>query len=278
VESHEKEALLVRWLQEATRVLAFCGAGVSAESGVPTFRGAGGLWEGHRIEDVATPEAFERDPVTVWRFYAERLEKLETVHPNPAHLALAEMEGRCREFLLVTQNVDDLHERAGSRKLIKLHGSIKEVRCTACGRIGPLPAGFSFEAVKGGEMPRCGCGGLLRPNVVWFGEYLDPEHFQRLEGFFRSCPLPDHPTPQHPNTPTPQHPNTPTPHPILLIIGTSGLVSGGYGVTWLAKRYGAKVVEINPEASALSLDVDLALRMPAGEVMRRVWPLVKAVV
>src|SRR3569833_1127462 len=110
---------LIAWLSEARRVFAFCGAGISAESGVPTFRGAGGLWEGHRIEEVATPEAFEIDPQTVWRFYAQRQALLPNVEPNAAHRVLAEMENRYDELLLVTQNVDNLHERAGSSQLIK---------------------------------------------------------------------------------------------------------------------------------------------------------------
>lgn len=119
----EAERQLVAWLAEARRVLVFCGAGVSAESGVPTFRGAGGLWEGHRVEEVATPEAFEYNPQTVWRFYAQRQAGLMTVAPNPAHRVLAAMEERYPEFLLVTQNVDNLHERAGSCRMIKIHGA-----------------------------------------------------------------------------------------------------------------------------------------------------------
>jgi NAD-dependent deacetylase len=252
------EETLVEWLREASRVFAFCGAGVSAESGVPTFRGAGGLWEGHRIEEVATLEAFRRDPQFVWHFYAERLEGLEKVAPNPAHSALAAMERRYGDFLLVTQNVDDLHERAGSRKLVKLHGSIKETRCTACGRVSALTAPVPVARVDAGELPACECGGLLRPNVVWFGELLNPLHFDRIEEFFRQCPLP----------------GASSGPPLLLVIGTSGAVSGGYGITSLARGLGAKAVEINPEATGLSLDVDLTLRAPAGALFTRVWPRV----
>src|SRR4051812_872044 len=154
--------------------MAFCGAGVSAESGVPTFRGAGGLWEGHRVEDVATPEAFARDSRLVWEFYAARQEGLQRVEPNPAHRALAEMEARYPDFLLVTQNVDNLHERAGSRKLIKLHGNLMEARCTGCEAHWALARPIPPEEVRSGNLPRCECGALLRPNVVWFGEYLEP--------------------------------------------------------------------------------------------------------
>jgi NAD-dependent protein deacetylase/lipoamidase len=249
------EATLIRWLLEAGRVLAFCGAGVSAESGLPTFRGAGGLWEGRRVEDVATPEAFWRNPKTVWRFYAERQEALRRVEPNPAHQVLAAMEARDREFLLVTQNVDDLHERAGSRKLIKLHGSLMEVRCTRCRAVTPLEQPVSVSQVAAGVLPHCPCGDLLRPNVVWFGEPLKRRHFEQIQAFFQQCPLPV-------GSAGPA---------VLLVIGTSGTVSAGYGITTLARRYGARIVEINPAASAFSLDADLALRAPAGELLERVW-------
>jgi NAD-dependent deacetylase len=245
------EAQLAGWLREARRVLAFCGAGVSAESGVPTFRGAGGLWEGHRIEEVATPEAFEYDPRTVWRFYAQRQLGIQTVHPNPAHEVLAAMEERYPEFLLVTQNVDNLHERAGSSKMVKIHGSLMEVRCTECERVTPIAEPVSLAAVEAGDLPHCRCGGLLRPHIVWFGEYLDRRHLEAIGGFLNDV--------------------SPRENAVVLIIGTSGAVSGGYGITTLARSRGARLVEINPEASALSEEVDLVLREPAGQLLARVW-------
>ncbi len=254
----EPEEALEQWLRGANRVVAFCGAGVSAESGVPTFRGAGGLWEGRRVEDVATPEAFRRDPRAVWRFYAGRMEQLVTVQPNPAHRALAEMERRYRAFLLVTQNVDDLHERAGSRELVKLHGSRMELRCTECGGVTAAGEPVRLAEVESGRLPHCGCGGLQRPNVVWFGEYLYPAHFERIEAFFRDAAA---------------GPG----RPLLLIVGTSGLVGGGYGLPLLARRAGARIAEINPEASVLSREADLLLRAPAGEVLGRAWPAIRDV-
>ena len=136
------------------------GAGVSAESGVPTFRDHGGLWEQHRIEDVATPEGFARDPELVWRFYSERRQRLRDVQPNAAHRALA-----ARPLFLCTQNVDDLHERGGSRGVLHMHGELLSTRCTRCDR-----PPFHDEAAYFGELPRCDCGALLRPDVVWFGE------------------------------------------------------------------------------------------------------------
>jgi len=250
------EEQLVSWLRESRRVLAFCGAGVSAESGVPTFRGAGGLWEGHRIEEVATPEAFEHDPQSVWRFYAQRQAGLLTVDPNPAHTVLAAMDERYPEFLLVTQNVDNLHERAGSSRLLKIHGNLMEVRCTECERITPIETPISLAAVESGDLPHCRCGGLLRPHIVWFGEYLNRRHLEEIAGFLDDI--------------------SPRDEAVVLVIGTSGAVSGGYGITTLARSRGAKLVEINPEASALTGEVDLVLREPAGKLLERVWRQVKS--
>lgn len=252
------EQTLGEWLSRARRVMAFCGAGVSAESGVPTFRGAGGLWEGHAVEDVATPEAFARNPQLVWRFYAMRQQGLLHVEPNPAHQALARMEERYDDFLLVTQNVDNLHERAGSRKLIKLHGNLMETRCSRCKTVAALVEPVALEQIEAGELPTCACGGLLRPNVVWFGELLNPLHLDRIHDFIGRCSDAD------------SQPG----RALLLVIGTSGSVSGGYGITGLARRSGMKIVEINPERSMLSRDADLLLAQPAGELFSRILPTV----
>jgi NAD-dependent deacetylase len=147
------------------KVFVLTGAGISAESGVRTFRDADGLWEEHRVEDVATPEAFERDPRLVWRFYSERRKQLAQVKPNPAHLALARLAARAEVFLC-TQNVDPLHELAGSPQVLHMHGELSKTRCTSCAR-APFadPTGFYDD-----DLPRCACGDLLRPHVVWFGE------------------------------------------------------------------------------------------------------------
>jgi len=149
------------------RVFVLTGAGISAESGVKTFRDAGGLWEEHRIEDVATPEGFARDPRMVWRFYSERRRQVGNVRPNPAHLALARLEQQIGDrFFLCTQNVDPLHERAGSRRVHHMHGELLKTRCEECDR-----AAFSDESLHFEQVPRCdACGGRLRPHVVWFGE------------------------------------------------------------------------------------------------------------
>ncbi len=151
------------------RIVVLTGAGVSAESGLPTFRGTGGLWEGHRVEDVATPEAFARDPAPVLRFYDERRRLLQAaaVAPNPAHHALARLErAQPGDVLLVTQNVDDLHERAGSRNLVHMHGELLKARCLGCGAVHP----WTGDLGGGPACPGCGVSLTLRPHVVWFGE------------------------------------------------------------------------------------------------------------
>src|ERR1041385_9181708 len=148
-------------LRPGMRIFVLTGAGISAESGVATFRDAGGLWEQHRIEDVATPEGFARDPALVWRFYSERRKKLAEVKPNPAHVALAQAPG----LFLCTQNVDDLHERAGSRGVVHMHGELLKTRCSTC----DLAPWYDESAYL--EPPVCKkCMALLRPHVVWFGE------------------------------------------------------------------------------------------------------------
>ncbi|MDH4123993.1 MAG: NAD-dependent deacylase, partial [Thermoplasmata archaeon] len=153
-------------LKKSTKVVVLTGAGISAESGIPTFRGKEGLWHNFRAEELATPEAFNRDPVRVWEWYRWRREKISSSGPNAAHIALADMEDLFDDFTLITQNVDGLHSRAGSRNILELHGNIWRVRCSAgCGK---------FEMIEINELPpKCRCGALLRPDVVWFGESLD---------------------------------------------------------------------------------------------------------
>src|SRR5262245_41255309 len=167
---------LAAWsLRRARRVAVLTGAGVSAESGVPTFRGAGGLWEGHRVDEVATPFAFERDPALVWRFYNARRNNLRSIRPNPGHFALQAIEEKLGpdRFTLITQNVDGLHTAAGSRNVLELHGNLARVRCTRC---------YAIED-RGGEelddLPHCHCGGLLRPDIVWFHEMLPDGIWER---------------------------------------------------------------------------------------------------
>jgi NAD-dependent deacetylase len=226
-----------QWLKEARSVAALTGAGVSAESGVPTFRGAGGLWKQHRAESLATPEAFARDPKLVWEWYDWRRGTLAKVQPNPGHYALVELEKRAPGFTLITQNVDGLHELAGTRNVLRVHGSIWSVRCLGCGveredRRSPLPE----------IPPRCECGGMLRPGVVWFGEALPPAVWRKAEAAARAADL-------------------------FLVIGTSAIVYPAAGLAQIAKAAGARVVEINVAATALSEEIDESLRGPSGELL-----------
>jgi NAD-dependent deacetylase len=225
------------WLREASSVAALTGAGISAESGIPTFRGAGGLWREFRAEDLATPDAFARDPRLVWEWYDWRRGLIAKAEPNAGHRALAELEGRAARFTLITQNVDGLHDRAGSRNLLKVHGDIWMVRCTACwlemrdDRV-PLP-----------ELPpRCGCGGLLRPGVVWFGEELPADVWRKAERAAREAD-------------------------VFLVAGTSAVVYPAAGLVPLAKAAGAKVIEVNLDETPFSEEVDCSLRGRAGELL-----------
>src|SRR5579864_8279330 len=171
-------------LGSARHIAVMTGAGISAESGLATFRGAGGLWEGHAVEEVATPQAFRRDPGLVWRFYNARRANLAKVQPNLGHRALADLENRLGEdrFTLITQNVDGLHRAAGSKRVLELHGSLLRVRCSGCGRIeerGTEPLA---------DLPRClKCDDLLRPDVIWFHEALPDDIWQKAESAARAC-------------------------------------------------------------------------------------------
>lgn len=235
-------------LRGARHVLVYTGAGVSAESGIPTFRGGQGLWDRFRIEDLATPDAFARHPQRVWGWYAWRMGLVAAAQPNAAHQALAGMERHYPEFLLVTQNVDDLHERAGSEKMLHVHGRLMETHCTACGRVEPVSTPPAPDAIEAGELPRCACGGLLRPNVVWFGEMLEPRILETARKAAARCDL-------------------------LLIIGTGGTIGGGYGLVEHASASGATLIEINPEPSILS-SACYCLRTPAAEALGDIWAAV----
>jgi NAD-dependent deacetylase len=229
------------FLSHAKRVAVLTGAGVSAESGVATFRGAGGLWEGHRVEDVATPFAFERDPALVWRCYNARREGLRAVRPNPGHYALAAVEERLEKgaFALVTQNVDGLHRAAGSRNVLEIHGSIARVRCTGCG----LVEDRGGEALP--DLPVCReCGGLLRPNVVWFHEALPEDIWQEAAAAAASCHC-------------------------FLVVGTSAIVYPAAGLVETARAAGAKVIEVNLTPTPASSLADAGLYGPSGQVLPR---------
>ncbi len=218
-------------------IVILTGAGVSAESGVPTFRGPDGLWEGHRVEDVATPEAFARNPKLVQRFYDARRAALAAVKPNPAHLALARLDAGWRgDLLLVTQNVDDLHERGGSRRLLHMHGELNRALCKACGAAPEWAGDLSGDP----PCPRCGAAGRLRPDIVWFGEM--PYHMAAIEAAIGACDL-------------------------FVSIGTSGAVYPAAGFVDWARAAGAKTLEINLDPSAGAALFDEARHGPAGALV-----------
>lgn len=221
----------------AGRIAVLTGAGISAESGVPTFRGTGGLWRNYRPEDLATPEAFARQPEVVWEWYMWRRGLIAQALPNDGHKALAAWERRVESFTLVTQNVDGLHDRAGSRRILKVHGDIWVTRCSVC----------SFErrelAAEYTGVPRCPeCEERLRPGVVWFGETLPAFVWQEAEEAVASCD-------------------------VLLVAGTSAQVYPAAGLIALARSAGAATIEVNLEETPYSSAVTVALRGPCGELL-----------
>jgi NAD-dependent deacetylase len=261
-------------LKAAHRVCVLTGAGISAESGLKTFRDAGGLWEDHPVEKVATPEGFARDPKLVWQFYNARRKSADVAAPNPAHLSLARMEliklrqakqkpkgapamlhpyghgngngngngngashAPMPAFTLLTQNIDGLHQQAGSSNVVELHGSIWKVRCSQCGRI------TSDHPIELPILPKCDdCSGLLRPHVVWFGENLDPEILKQADQAAIACDT-------------------------FLVIGTSGIVQPAASYPFLAARKKIPVIEINLEKTAISPIATVILLGKAGDLL-----------
>lgn len=223
-------------LKGAVSIAALTGSGISAESGIPTFRGPSGLWRGKDPTSLATPDAFRKDPKLVWEFYNDRRALLPDRQPNPGHHALVQLAERTPRFTLITQNVDRLHTRAGSRDVLELHGNIWDVRCTSCGTT------FDKTVVPLPPLPRCEqCDGLLRPAVVWFGESLPAGVWEAALSAVTTCD-------------------------VFLVIGTSALVYPAAGLVGLAGDSGAKVIEINLEPAATA-GVDIGLYGKSGEIL-----------
>jgi NAD-dependent deacetylase len=223
-----------RLLGAARSVAVLTGAGVSAESGVPTFRGPEGLWMGRQPETLATPEAFLRDPAEVWAFYRWRIESLRGVEPNPGHVALARLETRCDRFWLLTQNVDGLHRAAGSVRVVELHGTIRVARCVRCGSERDVETALAGLPQR--SVPACdACGAHLRPAVVWFGEALPEWALAAADEAVAACD-------------------------VMLVVGTSGVVQPAASFAWAARARGAAVIEVNPEATPVSEVAELSLR------------------
>jgi NAD-dependent protein deacetylase/lipoamidase len=228
------------WLDDARSIAVLTGAGISAESGIPTFRGPGGLWKEYRPEDLATPQAFARDPKLVWEWYDWRRRRVAASEPNAGHFALAALEARGTSFTLITQNVDGLHRAAGNRNIIELHGNLWRLRCVSCGReeenlsvpLSPLP-------------PRCTCGGLLRPAVVWFGEALPAGPVQQAIHAAEHCD-------------------------VFLVCGTSAVVYPAAALPDRAMAAGARVIEVNLEPTPFTDYAHVSLRGKCGELLPQI--------
>lgn len=225
-------------LARSVRTAALTGAGISKESGIPTFRDDDGIWGRYRPEDLATLEGFLADPGLVWRWYMERLFAARTKKPNPGHYALAGLEKTLPRFVLITQNIDDLHRKAGSSDIIELHGNIENFRCLEAGHPTEYDPGW------GDEPPLCVCGSIIRPGIVWFGEQLPEKEIERAARESERCD-------------------------VMLVVGTSGLVVPASNLPLIAKESGAAVIEINTVHSAITPLADIFLEGPSGEVLPR---------
>jgi NAD-dependent deacetylase len=230
-------------IADADRVLVLTGAGISAESGIPTFRGAGGLWNSYRVEDLATPAAFSRDPRLVWEWYGWRRAVVRDCAPNAAHVSLARFAQRHANTLIATQNVDGLHRDAGTPEpaLVELHGALFRVRCTSCGwRAAHVEA---IDATSTETLPRCArCGALARPDIVWFGESLDPANMERA---FHAAETAD----------------------VCLVVGTSGVVQPAASLASVTRSHGGAVVEVNPAETPITDIATVSVRGTAVETV-----------
>ncbi|MGE5402019.1 MAG: SIR2 family NAD-dependent protein deacylase [Ignavibacteriales bacterium] len=232
-------------IKNAEKVVFFTGAGISAESGISTFRGTDGIWNKLKPEELANFDAFLKNPDRVWEWYQYRRHIIHQSQPNPAHLAIAEMQDYFKELVVVTQNVDNLHNRAGSRTVYELHGNIERNYCIKCKTHYNSPD-FAAE----GRVPRCNCGGLIRPDIVWFGEMLPESDFTASETAAERCD-------------------------IMFAVGTSAVVYPAAQIPLIAKRFGAYLVEVNLEETELSPLADYVLLGRAGEILPGILAEVK---
>jgi NAD-dependent deacetylase len=236
--SIEFEPRFLEALENSSKVAVLTGAGISAESGVPTFRGADGIWKKFNPMELATFEAFEANPKLVWEWYNYRRDIIRNIKPNPGHYALARLAGFYDDFSLITQNVDGLHRTAGSEDIYELHGNIQRNRCLKCGR---LDFQEDFESIP----PMCSCGGRLRPDVVWFGEMLPMAAFEASRAAAARADL-------------------------FFTIGTSGAVQPAALLPLIAKQNGALIVEVNLEPSEISHICDIKYQGKAGEILPQI--------
>ena len=226
-------------LKHSNAVFVLTGAGISAESGIPTFRGADGLWKNYSATELATPQSFERNPKLVWEWYHWRRSIISKAKPNAAHYALVEIERKFKRFLLLTQNVDNLHLRAGSKNVLELHGNIFRSRCVICNKVIESQLESECEI---DDLPKCNCGGHLRPDVVWFGESIPQDIWQKSLSFLSESD-------------------------VAIICGTSSVVWPAAAIPQMAKTTGAKIIEINLEPTPVTPIVDVFLKGKASEIL-----------
>lgn len=227
----------IKAIQKSEKIVVLTGAGISAESGVPTFRGKQGLWKNFRPEELATPFAFQRDPNLVWEWYDWRRNLIKPLNPNNGHRVIASIEQKKMNFQLITQNVDGLHQKAGSKKCIELHGNIWKMRCTEEGKVTE-----NLESPLKAIPPMCECGAMLRPHIVWFGESLLPEVIQSSFKAAENCDL-------------------------MLVVGTSAVVQPAASLPGIAQSAGAYVIEVNAEETPISDMVDDSYIGMGGEIL-----------
>ncbi|HHE64922.1 MAG: NAD-dependent protein deacylase [Candidatus Cloacimonadota bacterium] len=225
------------------KVIILTGAGISAESGLKTFRDNNGLWENHRVEEVATPQAFARNPEMVWKFYKQRYSQLEEVAPNPGHFALKELEDFCdNNFMLITQNIDGLHSTAGNKRVLEMHGSLHDCYCSKCN------AAFKMKDINLNVMvPKCSdCGGDLRPDIVWFGEI--PYYLNEIDLLLKNVNY-------------------------FIVVGTSGVVQPAASFLYLARMNGARTIGVNMEAPENMMFIDEFHQGASGEILPKLVKL-----
>jgi len=229
-------------LKTSKILFVLTGAGISAESGIPTFRGVDGLWKNYSVTDLATPEAFAKNPALVWEWYQWRQEIISRAKPNAAHTVLVEIEKKFDKFLLLTQNVDNLHQRAGSKNVLELHGNIFRSRCNTCGMVYET---ITKTEAKAANVPTCTCGSFLRPDVVWFGEPIPQDIWQESLSFLSKADC-------------------------AIICGTSGVVWPAAAIPQIAKTTGTKIIEVNLEQTPMTPIVDVSLLGKASEILTEI--------
>ena len=237
---------LLSILKSSNNVVAVCGAGISQESGVPTFRGKEGLWKKFKPGELANLNSFINNPKLVWEWYNYRKKLVSEVEPNPGHYALAEMENIFDNLFIITQNVDNLHQKAGSKNIVEIHGNMMKNRCLDCNKYyEDIPVNENIP-----DIPKCSCGGLIRPDVVWFGESIPEKSFMKSYELLRECQL-------------------------LFVIGTSGNVYPAASFPIIAKNNGAYLVEINIDKTMMSYMMNETLLGPSGEIMPQIVNILK---